>query len=60
MNFLKTDEGQQIIWLDYFGYPLARTQQELTELQALLLTKGRSKLEEEMRKAEQAKYSNLF
>ena len=60
MNFLKTDEAQQIIWLDYFGYPLAKTQQELTPLQALFLTKGRMELEKELRKAEEEKVSNFI
>lgn len=59
-NFLKTNEGQQIIWLDYWGYHLADKQQDLTPLQSLFLMKGRMKLEEEMRKAEQQKYSSMF
>lgn len=60
MNFLKTNDAQQIIWLDYWGYKLADKQQDLTPLQALFLMKGRMKLEEELQKAEQQKISSLF
>ena len=54
-NFLKTDEGLNIIWLDYCGYHLATCQQDLTPLQALFLTKGRLKLHEDMNKVDDSK-----
>lgn len=41
MNFIKSPQGQNIIWLDYCGYHLARTQNDLTPLQAIILYKGR-------------------
>lgn len=52
-NFLKTDEAQEIILLDYRGYPLAKTQRELTYAQRLFILKGRAKLDKEMAEAEE-------
>lgn len=48
MNFLKTPEGFNMIWLDYCGYHLASNQSDLTPLQEMFITKGRSKLYEMM------------
>lgn len=36
-SFARTDEGQEIAMLHLLGYPLATTQQELTETQRLFL-----------------------
>lgn len=52
MNFLKSDEALNILWLDYCGYHLASNQQDLTPLQTLFLTKGRLKLYEDMNKVD--------
>lgn len=60
MNFLKTPEAQEIIWLDYWGYPLASRQQDLTPLQAAFILKGRAKLQEEMNKQEKERYSSIL
>ena len=49
-TFMKTDESQQIIWLDYCGYHLAPSIQDLTLVQELFITKGRLKLHEQMNK----------
>ena len=51
MTFLKTDEAQEIILLDYWGYPLAATQKDLTYAQRMFITKGRAKLEKELQEA---------
>lgn len=48
--FLKTNEAQNIIWLDYCGYHLADNVQDLTIAQELFLTKGRLQLHEKMYK----------
>ena len=53
MNFLKTNEAQEIILLDYWGYPLARTQRELTYAQRLFIIKGRAKFEKELNEAQE-------
>lgn len=53
MTFLKTEEAQEIILLDYRGYHLAATQKELTYAQRMFILKGRAKLDEEIRKAEE-------
>ena len=55
-NFLKTDEAQEIILLDYWGYPLALTQKDLTFAQSMFILKGRAKFEKEMRKAEEKEF----
>ena len=60
MNFLKTPEAQEIILLDYWGYPLATRQQDLTPLQAAFILKGRAKLQEEMNKKEKESYSQYM
>lgn len=52
-TFLKTDEAQEIILLDYWGYPLAPTQRELTYAQRMFIIKGRAKFEKELREAEE-------
>ena len=49
-TFLKTNEADEIIWLDYCGYNLTKLQSDLTMPQRLVLVKGRSKLYEEMNK----------
>ena len=51
MTFLKTNEAQEIILLDYWGYPLAPTQKDLTYAQRLFITKGRAEFEKKMREA---------
>lgn len=51
-TFLKTDDAQEIILLDYWGYPLATSQKDLTYAQRLFILKGRAEFEKEMRKAE--------
>jgi hypothetical protein len=62
MNFLKTNEASQIIWLDYCGYHLADNQMDLTPLQTLFLTKGRLKLYNDMNSTDESmsksKYHN--
>jgi len=48
--------------MDYFGYHLAPTYNDLTPMQALFLDYGRSKLEEQMNggdSKEMKKYSNI-
>lgn len=52
-TFLKTDDAQEIILLDYWGYPLATSQKDLTYAQRLFILKGRAEFEKEMRKAEE-------
>ena len=52
-TFLKTDDAQEIILLDYWGYPLATSQKDLTYAQRLFILKGRAEIEKEMRKAEE-------
>ena len=51
-TFLKTDDAQEIILLDYWGYPLATSQKDLTYAQRLFILKGRAEFKKEMRKAE--------
>lgn len=53
MNFLKTSEAQEIILLDYWGYPLATTQRDLTYAQRLFIIKGRAKFEKELQEAQE-------
>lgn len=48
MTFLKTNEGQQIIWLDHIGYHLQDNQNDLTIIQAFLLYKGSIDLHNKM------------
>lgn len=57
MNFLNSPEGQRVIALDYFGYPLALTQGELTPLQMMVIYKGRMDLHEKMNNPKSAKGS---
>ena len=52
-TFLKTDDAQEIILLDYWGYPLATSQKDLTYAQRLFILKGRAEFEKEMRKDEE-------
>ena len=52
-TFLKSDEAQEIILLDYWGYPLATTQKDLTYAQRLFITKGRAKFEKELQEAQE-------
>lgn len=47
-HFLKTNEGRQLIFNDYFGYHLVEYQRDLTPVQSIFILKGRMKLEEEM------------
>ena len=49
-TFLKTEEAKNIIWLDYCGYHLANTINDLTLAQTLFITKGRMDLHKEMNK----------
>ena len=49
-TFLKTNEGKNIIWLDYCGYHLTNVQSDLTIPQKLFLVKGRMELYQEMNK----------
>lgn len=49
-SFLKTNEGKNIIWLDYCGYHLTGSQYDLTIPQKLFLVKGRMNLYNEMNK----------
>jgi len=53
--FLKTDEGKQIIWLDYCGYHIRDNQRDLTIVQNIFLTKGRLELYKEMNKTDDPK-----
>ena len=53
MTFLKKNESRSIIWLDYCGYHLADSIQDLTIVQELFITKGRLKLHEEMHKVKE-------
>lgn len=55
MSFLKTNEAQQVIWLDYCGYHLTPLQKDLTPIQALFLTKGRLQLYKDMNDTGNAK-----
>lgn len=41
---MKTNEGHNIIWLDYCGYHLAERVSDLTIVQQLFITKGRLEL----------------
>lgn len=50
MNFLKTNEAKNIIWLDYCGYHLADKQSDLTLAQVYFLSKGRLELHNELNK----------
>lgn len=52
INFLETDEAQEIIWLDYCGYHLCGCQGDLTIIQSYFLAKGRMDLHEEMNKVD--------
>lgn len=52
-TFLKTDDAQEIILLDYWGYPLVTSQKDLTYAQRLFILKGRAEFEKERRKAEE-------
>lgn len=45
MNFLKSSEGQNVIAMDFFGYPLASNQSSLTPFQYYFILKGRAELE---------------
>ena len=51
-TFLKTDEAQNIIWLDYCGYHLTDNISDLTLHQELFITKGRADLHKEMNKVD--------
>ena len=51
--FIKSNEGRQILWLDYCGYHLTERQSDLTLLQVLFLAKGRLELHEEMNKVKE-------
>ena len=53
-TFLKKNEGESrhILWLDYCGYHLASSIQDLTLIQELFISKGRMKLHEEMNKTD--------
>ena len=53
MTFLKKNESRSIIWLDYCGYHLADSIQDLTIVQELFIAKGRLKLHEEMHKVKE-------
>ena len=52
-TFLKKDRGGDIIWLDYCGYHLAPSIQDLTLVQELFIVKGRLKLFEKMNKVKE-------
>ena len=52
--FIKSNEGRQILWLDYCGYHLTDRQSDLTILQVIFLTKGRLELYKEMNKVEES------
>ena len=45
-------ESRHIIWLDYCGYHLADSIQDLTIVQELFISKGRMKLYEEMNRVD--------
>lgn len=45
MNFLKTDECQNVIALDFFGYHINTIQGDLTPFQYYTILKGRVELE---------------
>lgn len=44
-SFLKTDSGQNVLAMDFFGYPLADNQSSLTPFQYYFILKGRADLE---------------
>lgn len=46
--FLKTDEGRELIWLDYCGYHLVDCQSKMTAVQSAVVAKGRLELYKEM------------
>ena len=48
INFLKTNEGQNLIWLDYCGYQLADSLGDLTIIQYNFILKGRAELHKKM------------
>ena len=47
-NFIKTNEGQNIIWLDYCGYHLCSNQGDMTLAQQKFISEGRAKLYKQM------------
>lgn len=49
-TFLKTNEGRNIIMLDYFGYHLTNSLSDLTVPQYMFILLGRLELHEEMNK----------
>lgn len=52
-NFLKTNEAQEIILLDYKGYPLATSQKDLTYAQRYFILRGREELEKKIKQHEE-------
>lgn len=58
-NFIRSDDGKEILVLDDLGYKLSETQKDLTPLQRAFLIKGHAYLMEEKNKvldAELKKY----
>jgi hypothetical protein len=49
--FLKTNEGKELIWLDYCGYHLTDRQEKMTVIQSAVIAKGRMNLFNEMNKS---------
>ena len=52
-NFLKTNEAQEIILLDYKGYHLATSQKDLTYAQRYFILRGREELEKKIKQHEE-------
>ena len=48
MPFLETDEGQELIWLDFCGYHLCDSLGDLTIIQSYFISKGRMDLYNKM------------
>lgn len=46
--FLKTNDGKELIWLDYCGYHLTDRQEKMTVTQSAVIAKGRMNLYKEM------------
>ena len=57
--FLKTNEGQNIILLDYYGYKIAEKQSEMTIVQEMFISKGRVDLDKKMKEAEEKEIEKI-
>ena len=58
-TFLKTNEGQNIILLDYYGYKISEKQSEMTLLQELFICHGRVELDKKMNESQEKEIKKI-